>query len=111
MKAHIIEDNIVVNSIEVESLDFVPNLVDGSIGGIGWTFQDGNLIPPDEPPIPETTLWENLREQRNQLLAETDWTANSDVTMSPEMATYRQALRDLPSTVDINNPVFPTKLA
>jgi len=50
-----------------------------------------------------------LREQRNRLLAETDWTANSDVTMSPEMAEYRQALRDLPSTVDINNPVYPEK--
>jgi hypothetical protein len=52
---------------------------------------------------------EELREQRNRLLAETDWTANSDVTMSPDMATYRQSLRDLPSTVDINNPVYPEK--
>jgi len=50
-----------------------------------------------------------LRAQRNQRLTETDWTANSDVTMSTEMATYRQALRDLPSTVDINNPVYPEK--
>jgi len=57
---------------------------------------------------PERAM-EALREQRNQLLAETDWTANSDVTMSPEMAEYRKLLRDLPSTVDINNPVFPTK--
>jgi len=54
-------------------------------------------------------LMNSIRVQRNHLLAETDWTANSDVTMSPEMATYRQSLRDLPSTVDINNPVFPTK--
>ncbi len=52
---------------------------------------------------------EELREQRNQLLTETDWTANSDVTMSAEMTTYRQALRDLPETVDINNPVYPEK--
>jgi hypothetical protein len=50
-----------------------------------------------------------LREQRNRLLSETDWTANSDVTMSPEVAEYRQALRDLPSTVSINNPIYPTK--
>jgi hypothetical protein len=51
----------------------------------------------------------DFRENRNGLLAETDWTANSDVTMSAEMATYRQALRDLPETVDINNPVYPEK--
>jgi len=51
-----------------------------------------------------------LREQRNQLLAETDWTANSDVTMSPEMAEYRQLLRNLPATVvDISDPVYPEK--
>jgi hypothetical protein len=52
---------------------------------------------------------EDLREQRNRLLAETDYYALSDVTMSPEMAEYRKALRDFPSTVDINNPVYPDK--
>lgn len=51
-----------------------------------------------------------LREKRNQLLAETDYLALSDVTLSPEMAEYRQALRDLPAnTTDPANPVFPTK--
>lgn len=35
------------------------------------------------------------RSQRDSLLAATDWTALSDVTMSAEMATYRQALRDI----------------
>ena len=39
-----------------------------------------------------------LRVQRNMKLAETDWMGNSDVTMSTEWQTYRQALRDLPST-------------
>jgi hypothetical protein len=39
-----------------------------------------------------------LREQRNQLLAQSDWMANSDVTMSEEWRVYRQALRDLPNT-------------
>ena len=50
-----------------------------------------------------------MRTERNRLLAETDFYALSDVTMSPEMAEYRQALRDLPATIDINNPIFPTK--
>jgi len=46
MKAHIIENNKVVNTIEVESLDFMPNLIDGSVGGIGWEYINGELIEP-----------------------------------------------------------------
>ena len=38
-----------------------------------------------------------LRRQRDAKLAETDWTALSDVTMSDNMKTYRQELRDLPA--------------
>jgi len=54
--------------------------------------------------------WVNLREKRNKLLAETDWTASSDVTMSNDMKTYRQELRDLPAnTTDPANTVWPTK--
>ena len=37
-----------------------------------------------------------LRQQRNQKLSETDWMANSDVTMTDKWKTYRQTLRDLP---------------
>ena len=41
-----------------------------------------------------------LRRQRDAKLAETDWTALSDVTMADNMKTYRQALRDLPASND-----------
>ena len=55
----------------------------------------------------------NLRSKRNRLLAETDFYALSDVTMSDEMKKYRQDLRDLPAgkdTVDkCNNATWPTK--
>ena len=55
----------------------------------------------------------NLRSKRNQLLAETDFYALSDVTMSDDMKTYRQDLRDLPAgkdTVDkCENATWPTK--
>ena len=55
----------------------------------------------------------NLRSRRNRLLAETDFYALSDVTMSNDMKTYRQNLRDLPDgkdTVDkCNNVTWPTK--
>jgi hypothetical protein len=54
-----------------------------------------------------------LRNKRNNLLAETDWMANSDVNMSDDWKTYRQALRDLPSGLDtiekVNEKEFPTK--
>ena len=54
-----------------------------------------------------------LRSKRNRLLAETDFYGNSDVTMSDDMTTYRQALRDLPAgkdTVDkCENATWPTK--
>ena len=38
---------------------------------------------------------ERVRAERDRLIAETDWHALSDVTMSAEMTTYRQALRDI----------------
>ena len=41
---------------------------------------------------------EYVRKVRNRLLKETDWMANSDVTMSDTWKTYRQTLRDLPET-------------
>ena len=39
--------------------------------------------------------WKRVREKRNELLAETDYLALSDNTLSAEMTTYRQALRDI----------------
>ena len=54
--------------------------------------------------------WDNVRIKRNSLLAETDFYALSDVTMSADMATYREALRDLPaSTAKCEDVVWPTK--
>ena len=41
-----------------------------------------------------------LRRIRNNLLKETDWLANSDLTMSSDMTTYRQALRDITNGLD-----------
>ena len=56
---------------------------------------------------------ENLRQERNRRLAATDFYALSDVTMSDDMKTYRQNLRDLPSGKDTvekcENVTWPTK--
>ena len=55
----------------------------------------------------------NLRQQRNILLAQTDWMGNSDVTMSADWKTYRQALRDItkqtPADDSLSNITWPTK--
>ena len=69
------------------------------------------------------TEWQNgaldralivLRETRNNLLAKTDWTSSSDLTMSDAMKTYRQQLRDAPSGLDtvekVNAYTFPTEV-
>lgn len=51
-----------------------------------------------------------FRDERDRRLAETDYLALSDVTLSAEMAEYRQALRDLPeNTSDPANPTWPVK--
>jgi|TARA_R110002033_G_scaffold24430_1_gene57267 hypothetical protein len=70
----------------------------------------------------EETNWANaaptralkiLREKRNKLLAETDYLALSDATLTSDMETYRQALRDLPDGKDTvekcEDATFPTK--
>ena len=55
----------------------------------------------------------DMRTRRTRLLAETDFYALSDVTMSSDMTTYRQALRDLPAGKDTvskcENATWPTK--
>jgi hypothetical protein len=56
---------------------------------------------------------EGLRHKRNRLLAETDYYALSDVTMSDDMKTYRQNLRNITEGKDTvekcENVTWPTK--
>ena len=55
---------------------------------------------------------ERIRNIRNNLLAETDFYALSDVTMSDDMKTYRQALRDISkhsNWPNITESDWPTK--
>jgi len=56
---------------------------------------------------------EEVRLKRNSLLAETDYLALSDQTLSAEMSTYRRALRDITNGIttveQANNITWPTK--
>ncbi len=58
----------------------------------------------------EADAKEAVRNQRDSLLNQTDWMASSDITMSSEITTYRQALRDVPAQSGFPFSVtWPTK--
>ena len=89
---------------------------DGTVEGIGWkdehttTEEEKTALAAKYKEFESVADLSELRLERNILLAETDWMANSDVTMSDAWKTYRQALRDLPAnTSDPSNPTWPTK--
>ena len=86
-----------------------------NIGGARVQFSDAEETARDA----EEKAWDDdannraaarVREERNALLAETDYLALSDVTMSSAWATYRQNLRDIPAQSGFPNSVtYPTK--
>ncbi len=94
---------------EEDCLDPITNLVDsdqigqpmyGNEWEVSYTAQN----------LDQAVAEANVRNRRDKLLAETDWMALSDVTMSSEMATYRQALRDIPAQDGFPDSVtWPTR--
>jgi len=53
---------------------------------------------------------EDVRRERDAKLSATDWRASSDLTLSTEWATYRQALRDVPAQSGFPNSItWPTE--
>jgi len=83
---------------------------------------NGNPIDVDPALVEAAQIdidWDNLRNTRDRLLAETDWVvaraidASNDgpgIQLPQVWVDYRQALRDLPAnTVDPANPVWPVK--
>ena len=109
MKAHVIENNKVVNTIEVDSLDFADNLVEATEGVIGSSYNAGVFTDPTDTRTEEEKA-ESARIIRDGILKDTDWRASSDLTLSTEWATYRQALRDVPAQAGFPNEVnWPTE--
>ena len=108
MKAHVIKNNIVTNTIVVDSLDFMPNLVEATEGGIGWSYVDGIFIAPII-----TFTAKEIRASRDSKLTESDWTQVADAPVDQAAwATYRQALRDIPTHANFPNLTetdWPTK--
>jgi len=93
------------------------SLNNGDINSIVWENGTTPIAVADiQAQIPSAEFdvaLEDLREKRNKLLAETDYLSLSDNTMSAEMTTYRQQLRDitngLTTKAEVDAVVFPTK--
>lgn len=68
---------------------------------------DGSFVNPTKS---DADKLEVLKDARNLLLAETDWWASSDLTMTDAQKKYRQALRDITDTYSsLDDVVWPTK--
>tara|TARA_B100001057_G_C22338898_1_gene752499 strand:- start:198 stop:596 length:399 start_codon:yes stop_codon:yes gene_type:complete len=73
--------------------------------GITWALVDRELTN-----LNNAEPLNLLREERNRRIAETDWWASSDLTMSTERTAYRQALRDITKTYSsLDDVVWPDK--
>tara|TARA_R100001509_G_scaffold92697_1_gene53582 strand:+ start:876 stop:1253 length:378 start_codon:yes stop_codon:yes gene_type:complete len=113
--------NVVENICEVADINNIPSFLaqEGQViatdhtGSIGDTWNGSSYdVPNNVDNKTDQQKWFYIRERRNKLLAETDWTQSRDVTLSNDSAwkTYRQQLRDLPtSQSDPDDVVFPTK--
>ena len=79
------------------------NLLDGHLVEI--TQEELNIIQSNLPPASD-----QIRKERNILIAETDTWALSDRTMSAEQTAYRQALRDITAQSGFPTDItWPTK--
>ena len=99
------------SSGEIEYNDGTPNEIISDLGIYAQAQTDFNNEIQRIEAAEEAArdYWEELRAKRNQLLADTDYLALVDTTLSADMRTYRQALRDLPAnTSDPVNPSWPT---
>ena len=99
-------------SFDLKTQDIAPSdtpiLIDG-VWTIVWSVTDKTA---EEIQSQIENVSEDKRRDRDALLAETDWWASSDLTMTAEQTAYRQALRDI--TIHANWPYleeadWPTK--
>ena len=73
--------------------------------GVSWT-----TVSAKKAELDAAEPLELLRAERDRRIAETDWWASSDLTMSTERTAYRQALRDITdSATSLDDVTWPTK--
>ena len=117
-------DTLITKAETYKKFDAICNLTDNKVqfsmlGDTITSWSDNRVAKPRNSAISaELTRLNNaepmrlLRLQRDEKLAETDWWGISDLTMSNDRKTYRQALRDLPASADpkLDSDNFLTKV-
>jgi len=115
MRAHVVESGVITNTVEVNALSDLPNLVAAKAEeSIGWNYDGTDFTDPNAFSTSELTAINAVsrRNERDFHLKESDWTQNRDVTLSndADWKTYRQALRDVPTQSEFPSSVtWPTK--
>jgi uncharacterized protein YbjT (DUF2867 family) len=98
----IVESGKVVN-IAVADEPLADNWIESNVAGIGWDYNGSNFIAPNDP----FATAEEVRAERDRLLAASDWTQVLDAPVDrAAWAEYRQSLRDVPQQEG-----FPTDVA
>ena len=101
----IVEDGVVTNIVEGTAKEAKKwGWIAGDDAHMGSTYDGSTFTDPAEPTLTE----DEARTIRDKKLAETDWWAVSDRTMTSAETTYRQALRDLPDHDDWPTMDWPT---
>ena len=74
---------------------------------VSW---DASAVATKEAELITAYKLSELRIERNRLIAETDYLALSDATLTSAMSTYRQALRDIiDNATSLDDVTWPTK--
>jgi len=104
-----------VTKADRPDVDHTKNLTEGTpvLNGDAWT-QVWEVTDATAEEIAQRTEDQasSVRSTRDQLIADTDWMALSDNTLTPEWATYRQALRDITDHANfpwLNDEDWPVK--
>jgi hypothetical protein len=100
--------NLTINDIILESDE---SIIEGLYEAENYKIIEGEAVQQN------ISIWNSIRPIRNTMLSESDWTQFPDSPLSDskktEWSTYRQQLRDLPSTqssaTSIDDVVFPTE--
>ena len=97
------------NTISFSQSGHIVSDLEGTHYHLKW---DGSKIIKDDDALTAyqtAEKWKRIRSDRNVRLAETDYLALKDNTLSADMKTYRQALRDVPKQTDPDNITWPSK--
>jgi hypothetical protein len=111
MKRALIQGNDIIEIVAVgadfpvhESMSWV-DVADDTVARED-TYSNGAVVKYTEPPL----TWLEIRQQRNALLAASDYTQVADAPGdTAAWATYRQALRDVPTATSPDDVVWPTE--